>query len=92
MAKKNVFKSMYGLTKEEAKGIIERMQDFRYNYSSVSKAYGRPSAKKVAIEERILSEGKDKGMEAESYRVLSRNTFMFTCAYAFHNAEDNNAL
>lgn len=90
--KKNVFKAMYGLTKEEAKGIVERMHDNRWTYSSVYKAYGRPSATKVAIEERIKRDGNDKGMEAGSYRVLSRNTFMFTCAYAFHNADDNGAL
>lgn len=93
MAKKNVFKAMYGLTKEEASCIIRRLITCPiYTYSSVYEAYGRPSATKVAIEERILRHGNEKGMEAGSYKVLSHNTFMFTCAYTFHNADDNNAL
>lgn len=92
MAKRNAFKAMFGLTKEEAKSIINRMNDNRWTYSSVHEAYGRPSSIKVAIEERILRDGNDKGMVAGSYRVLSRNSFMFTCAYAFHNADENNML
>lgn len=86
MARKNEFKAMFGLTKDDAYYILNSLiNDSRNTYSSVHDTYGRPSSTKVAIEERILRNGNDKGMKAGSYRVLSRNTFMFTCAYIFNN-------
>lgn len=84
MAKKNLFKAQYGLTESEAKAYIARLLDERWTYSSVRNAYGKPSARKVAIEERIIHDGLAKNMETSSYRVISRNGWHFSCGYFFN--------
>ena len=89
MAKKNLFKAQYGLTEKEAQGYIARLLDTMWTYASVNDAYDRPSATKVAIEERIIRDGLDKNMELGSYRVISRNTFHFSCGYFFNNENGN---
>lgn len=87
MAKKNSFKAQYGLTEKEAQGYILRLKDA--GYISVYDAYDRPSATKLAIEERIIRDGLHKNMELGSYRVISRNTFHFSCGYFFNNENGN---
>lgn len=79
MAKKNLFKAQYGLTEKEAWSYILRLREA--SYTSVYDVYDRPSSTKVAIENRIKRDGLEKGMR--EYRVISANTFHFSCGYFF---------
>lgn len=51
--------------------------------TSVRNAYGRPSTRKIAIEEYILHEMDKLG--GYNYRILSHNGFVFSCGYLYEN-------
>lgn len=65
----------------------ERSKDYRWTYSSIFQAYGRPSSAKISAWEhceRLRDE-----FNGTNLRVLSRNTFMFTAGFEF---EDENGV
>ena len=60
-----------------------RHSDYLNNYRTVYEAYEKPSETKVAIEKIILDIMNN--YNGHSYRVLSRNCFMFTAAFLTDN-------
>lgn len=65
----------------------------RYNHAtdtSVLTAYGRPSARKVAIEQKILDEMKN--VDGYGYCVTGHNSSHFTCAYKYKDANGDERI
>lgn len=54
-------------------------------YDSVFRAYGRPSDAKINAESWCIH--KMKNMNGWDYRILSYNTFNFTCGWLVENPE-----
>ena len=60
---------------------------FNSHYFSVMSYYGRPSARKISIENDIKE--KMYKMDCKNYAVLSGNSFNFTCGYT---SKDENTI
>ena len=75
-ARKNYYKKIY----ESKAGEYSRVRD----------VYGKPSFYKERAEELIMTEMRGNG--GYGYKVLTHNTQMFTCGYAYDDAAGNSTL